>query len=120
MTRAEFEKLVRLALSDLPEAMSTRMDNVDLVVEDWASKEQLVGSGIDEGYYLLGLYEGIPLPERYGYSMVLPDKITLFKQAIEAICTTNEEIVKEIRDTIVHEVGHHFGIDDTSLEEMGV
>ena len=118
MTLAEFEKLVRTALEEIPDEIARELNNVDVVVEEWASKDQLLGSGIDEGNYLLGLYEGIPLTDRYGYNMVLPDKITLFQGAIEAICENDEEMVKEIRDTVVHEVAHHFGIDDTRLEEM--
>ena len=120
MTLAEFENLVRRALEQLPEEISARMENVDLVVEDWATRDQLVGTGLQEDNYLLGLYEGVPLPDRYDYSMVLPDKITLFRRAIEAICSSDEEVVREVRDTVVHEVGHHFGIDDPTLEEMGV
>ena len=118
MTRAEFERLVRKALEQIPEDIARELDNVDVVVEELATREQLVGSGIDEGTHLLGLYEGIPLTDRYGYDMVLPDKITLFQGAIEAICASDEEMVREIRDTVVHEVAHHFGIDDDRLEEM--
>ena len=120
MTRAEFERLVRKALEEIPEEIARELDNVDMVVEDLATRAQLVGSGIEDGTHLLGLYEGIPLTDRYGYDMVLPDKITLFQGAIEAICASDEEMVKEIRDTVVHEVAHHFGIDDDRLEEMGV
>jgi predicted Zn-dependent protease with MMP-like domain len=89
-------------------------------VEDWPTKDQLIGSGLGEDELLLGLYEGIPLTERYGYDMVLPDKITLFQKSIESICSTNEEVMREIRDTITHEVAHHFGYDDPSLEGMGI
>ena len=120
MTTAQFERLVREALEKLPDQVKARMENVDLVVEDWPTRTQLVGSGLDEGDSLLGLYEGIPLTERYGYDMVLPDKITLFQKAIEAFCSSDQEVVKEVRDTVVHEVAHHFGIDDPSLEDMGV
>ena len=120
MTRAQFERLVRQALREVPWEIRARLDNVDMVVDDWATREQLVGSGIEEGEYLLGLYEGIPLTERYDYNLVLPDKITLFQGAIEAICSSDEEMVKEIRDTVVHEVAHHFGIDDQRLQQMGV
>lgn len=119
MTHAEFEALVRQALSTIPNVITARLDNVDVVVEEWPSRGQLVGSGIAEGEYLLGLYEGVPLPEREDYGMVLPDKITLFQGSIEAICDSEEEIVREVRDTVVHEVAHHFGIDDSRLEEMG-
>ena len=120
MTRAEFEKLVREALSQIPSEIRGRVENVDLVAEDWPTMEQLAGSGLEEGQYLLGLYEGIPLTERYGYDMVLPDKITLFQKAIEEVCSSDEEIIKEVRDTVVHEVAHHFGIEDDKLEQMGV
>ena len=93
---------------------------MDLVVEDWPTKDQLIGSGLEEDELLLGLYEGIPLTERYGYDMVLPDKITLFQKAIESICSTDEEVLREIRDTITHEVAHHFGYDDPSLDSLGI
>ena len=89
-------------------------------MEDWPTKDQLIGSGLGEDELLLGLYEGIPLTERYGYDMVLPDKITLFQKSIESICSTDEEVMREIRDTITHEVAHHFGYDDPSLEGMGI
>lgn len=89
-------------------------------MEDWPTKDQLIGSGLDEDELLLGLYEGIPLTERYGYDMVLPDKITLFQKAIESICSTDEEVLREIRDTITHEVAHHFGYDDPSLDSLGI
>jgi predicted Zn-dependent protease with MMP-like domain len=120
MTLAEFEKLVLEALDQILDEISDRLDNVDVVVEDWPTSEQMAGSGIEDGHYLLGLYEGIPLTDRYGYDMVLPDKITLFQKPIEAICASDEEIVGEVRATVVHEVAHHFGIDDASLEQMGV
>ena len=120
MSRARFEKLVRQALEEIPGEIRDRLDNVDLVVEDWPSREQLMGSGIEEGHYLLGLYEGVPLGDRYDYGMVLPDKITLFQGSIEAVCSDDEELVKEVRDTVVHEVAHHFGIDDHRLDEMGI
>ena len=120
MTRAEFERLVRDALEEVPKEISARLDNVDVVVEDRPTRNQLVGTRIEEDQYLLGLYEGIPLTDRYDYTMVLPDKITLFQRNIEAICSSEEEIIREVRDTVVHEVAHHFGIDDERLEEMGV
>ena len=119
MESARFERLVQQALGGIPQELSTYLDNVDLVVEDWPTREQLAGSGIEDGQYLLGLYEGIPLTERYGYDMVLPDKITLFQKPIEAVGSSEEETVKEVRDTVVHEVAHHFGIDDYRLKEMG-
>ena len=120
MTRTEFERLVREALSEIPDELQDHLSNVDLVVEDVPSRDQLIGSGLDSGHLLLGLYEGLPLTERHEYGMVLPDKITLFQHTIEEICDTPEETVKEIKDTVVHEVAHHFGITDERLQELGV
>lgn len=120
MQRRQFENLVRRAIEELPPAFLARMDNVDVVVEDWATRDQLIGSGLDEDELLLGLYEGIPLPDRYDYNLVLPDKITLFQRAIESVCATDEDVVSEVRVTVVHELAHHFGIDDDALHEMGV
>ena len=119
MTRAEFERLVREAVDEIPSEIRARLDNVDLVVEVRATKEQLVGSGIEDGYSLLGLYEGVPLTNRFDYGMVLPDKITLFQETLESICSSDEEIIREVRDTVIHEVAHHLGIDDDALTGMG-
>lgn len=120
METKEFEKLVREALGLIPPEIRRHLDNVDLVVEESPTKEQLVGSGIEKDHLLLGLYEGLPLTERSDYGMVLPDKITIFQKSIEEICTTHEEIIKEVRETVVHELAHHFGIDDDRLEELGI
>ena len=120
MERPSFERLIRQALEELPNEIRLRMDNVDVVLEDLPTPDQLVGSGLDDDECLLGLYEGIPLPDRYGYDMVLPDKITLFQKAIESICSSDEEVVAEVRDTVIHEVAHHFGIDDDALRAMGI
>ncbi len=120
MESARFERLVKQALGRIPPELSAYLDNVDLVVEDRPSNEQLAGHVIEEGDYLLGLYEGVPLTERADYGMVLPDKITLFQGSIEAICSSDEEIIEEVRNTVAHEVAHHFGIDDDRLEELGL
>ncbi len=119
MERARFERLVRQALDELPGEISSRMENVDVVVEEAPSRDQLIGSGLDEDESLLGLYEGIPLPDRYDYNLVLPDKITLFKATIESVCPSDEDVVREVRDTVVHEVAHHFGIGDDELDALG-
>ena len=120
MESSEFERLVANALGQIPVIIRDRLDNVDVVLDDWPSQDQLLGSGLKEGEFMLGLYEGLPLTERYDYGMVLPDKITLFKGSIESICSDEDEIIREIRNTIVHEVAHHFGIGDERLREMGI
>ena len=120
MERQTFERLVHLALSSIPEDFRRRLDNVDIIVEDWPSPDQLAGHLVHDEELLLGLYEGVPLTERADYLAILPDRITIFQGSIESICASNDEIVKEVRTTIVHEVAHHFGIDDERLHELGV
>ena len=119
ISREQFERLVRQVLSQLPEEFKSQLNNVDVVVDAAASPTQLIGTGIEDAMELLGLYEGIPLTERYGYDLVLPDKITIFQKPIESICETQEEITQEIETTITHEIAHHFGINDDRLEEIG-
>jgi predicted Zn-dependent protease with MMP-like domain len=106
---SRFEELVVEALDGLPDELATAMDNVAIVVDD----ESPPGD-------LLGLYEGIPLTERDdGYSFVLPDRITIFLQTICDECASEGEVVVAVRDTVVHEVAHHFGIDDDRLDDLG-
>ena len=120
MELENFERLIYKALAKIPEDLLAYLDNVDIVVEDSPVRDQLAGHIIDEDELLLGLYEGVPLTERHEYSMVLPDKITLFQKSIESICADNDEIIEQVRETVVHEVAHHFGIDDERLHELGV
>ncbi|MCX8214548.1 MAG: metallopeptidase family protein [SAR202 cluster bacterium] len=120
MELENFERLIHKALSKIPEDLRSYLNNVDIVVEDWPDRDQLAGHIVDEDQLLLGLYEGVPLTERGEYSMVLPDKITLFQKTIETICADNDEIIEQVRETVVHEVAHHFGIDDDRLEELGI
>ncbi len=121
MNQERFERLVRRALSDLPADFQAYLDdnNVDLLVEEWPSREQLLGTGLEEDQMLLGLYEGVPLTEREDYNMVLPDRIYIFKGPLEKLTNSEEELIEEIRETVRHEVAHHFGIDDPRLEELG-
>ena len=118
ISREQFQNLVLQALSDLPEDVRHSLQNVDVVVDDVASMNQIVGTGIENAMDLLGLYEGIPLTERYGYDMVLPDKVTLFQKPIESICDTQEQVAEEISKTLIHEIAHHFGLDDDHLDRL--
>tara|TARA_B110000116_G_scaffold208389_1_gene183839 strand:+ start:64 stop:426 length:363 start_codon:yes stop_codon:yes gene_type:complete len=120
MELEHFERLIHKALSKIPKDLRSYLNNVDIVVEDLPARDQLAGHIIDEDQLLLGLYEGVPLTERGEYSMVLPDKITLFQKTIESICADNDEIIEQVRETVIHEVAHHFGIDDDRLEELGI
>jgi predicted Zn-dependent protease with MMP-like domain len=107
---AEFERLVSEALDSIPPELGQVMSNVVVLVEDEAPP----------GEDLLGLYEGVPLTERDGwYAGVLPDTITIYRLPILRICDTEADVVDEVRTTVIHEVAHHFGIDDETLHEMG-
>ena len=104
-----FEELVADALGEIPEELGRLMDNVWVTVED-----------VPEEPGLLGLYEGVPLTERDAYGgMALPDRITLYRIPICAMSRTEDEVVEVVRDTVIHEVAHHFGIGDERLDELG-
>jgi len=109
--RGEFEGLVSDALDTIPPELTALMRNVAVLVED---------DPPDSQPFLLGLYEGIPLTERgQWYSGVLPDRITIFRRPIMAMCRSREEVVEQVRVTVVHEIAHHFGISDARLHELG-
>jgi predicted Zn-dependent protease with MMP-like domain len=117
--RERFEWLVERAVAGLPEEFQTRLENIDVVVEDWPSRSQLAGLGLRNRYELLGLYQGVPLTRRGGhYGLVPPDKISIFQRPIEAKCRRDAEITAEIGRVVRHEIAHHFGIGDRRLEEL--
>jgi predicted Zn-dependent protease with MMP-like domain len=107
----EFEELVADALDELPQEIAGLMDNVAIFVEDEAPG----------GENLLGLYEGIPLTERTSSyaGAVMPDRISIYRRNILAICDTADDVRDEVEITVVHEIAHHFGIDDHRLHELG-
>ena len=106
---ARFEQLVGEALDSLPVALGEMMENIVVVVEDAHPDEDL-----------LGLYEGVPLTEREDYGgMAMPDRVTVYRLPICQICDTEDELLEEIMVTVVHEVAHHFGIDDDTLHQLG-
>ena len=111
--------LVSRAIRSLPTGLLKRLENVAIVVERWPTAGQRERQGESEED-LLGLYEGVPLTERgSGYGMVLPDRIILFQESIEAICATDAEIRKQVQRTVIHEVAHHLGMTDEELERLG-
>lgn len=111
MSRGEFEDLVAEALDTIPPGLTKLMRNVVIVVEDDPPPE--AGT-------LLGLYEGVPLTARGDtYAGFLPDRITIFRRPLLALCATQEQLVREVRVTVVHEIAHHFGLDDERLHELG-
>lgn len=112
MSREDFEDAVRDGLDLIPAELAARMDNVVVLVEDDAPADDPE---------LLGLYEGVPLTERgeFWAAGSLPDRITIFRRPTLAICADREEVAEEVAVTVVHEVAHHFGIDDDRLHELG-
>ena len=106
-----FEELVNQALDTVPEELAGLIENVVVLVEDDAPAEDPD---------LLGLYDGVALTERYGdYGMVLPDRIFIYRRPLLEMCDSEAELEEEVRITVVHEIAHHFGIDDDRLHELG-
>ena len=118
ISRRGFERLVLKALDDLPHSIRSRMDNVDIVVHDRASSDDLEGLGLRHPGELFGLYQGIPLTERSHYDIAVPDRISIYRKPIEAACATRSDIVREVRATVIHEIAHHFGISDAALDQI--
>lgn len=116
LTRKKFRRLVEDAIARLPERFRERLNNVAVVVEDEPTRQQLVRNGIPENETLLGLYEGVPQTERWEYNLALPDKISIFQRPIEEQCSTESQVEQEVYDTVWHEIAHHFGMDEESVQ----
>ena len=110
-----FEKLVKEGIDAIPQEHLKMLDNVEIVIDDNTSKAQTEKLKIRKNYSLLGLYEGIPTTERWGYAQVLPDKITIFKNQIEKMAGSEEEIKQLVKETVWHEIAHHFGMNEESV-----
>jgi len=117
MTLESFEELVRQGIEAIPKEFLEKLDNVGIIIEDDPTPEQLRKLKIRKDYLLFGLYEGIPKTKRWGYADVLPDKITIFKNQIESSARTDTEVVKLVKDTVWHEIAHHFGMDEREVKE---
>jgi predicted Zn-dependent protease with MMP-like domain len=116
----DFDRLVAEALDDLPEVFRGRLDNVEVVVEEWPDWQALHQAGVKHPAELLGFYHGVPLTERsQGYNLVLPDRISIYRQPILMQCRTREEVRATVQHVVRHEVAHYFGIDDDRLRELG-
>jgi predicted Zn-dependent protease with MMP-like domain len=117
--RERFEDLVELAVEGLPPRIAERLSNIDIEVRDVASAEELRAGRVPPGRTLLGLYRGVPHTRRgRGYHMVLPDRILIYQRPIERLCRTEEEVVERIKQVVIHEIAHHFGISDARLREI--
>jgi predicted Zn-dependent protease with MMP-like domain len=118
MARPDFERAVGEAMDGIPEEIAALIENVAVVVEEEPSDEEILDAGLDpETETLFGLYQGVALPERGAgsYGSVLPDRIVIYRLPLLEACRSRRELIREIRDTVVHEVGHYFGLDEEDL-----
>ncbi len=121
MQKADFEKLVKKAILELPEHIRQKMNNVEIVIEEEASWEQLRQARLGPGSSLLGLYQGVPQTKwGRGFGNILPDKISIFKRPIEKLARSEEEIINLVKNTVWHEIAHHFGFDEKGARQLEV
>lgn len=114
-----FEALISRAIDELPKRYIEHLDNVAITYTDDPTPEQLVKQGVREGHLLLGLYEGIPLTKRgAGYNLVLPDKITIFKNPILMLSWDEADLYARVKRTLWHEIAHHYGLDHRRIDEL--
>jgi predicted Zn-dependent protease with MMP-like domain len=122
MDREGFEKVVEEVFDSLPAQFHATMENVHIVVEDLPDTRFHSRKGIRSGGMLLGLYEGIPLTKRgvdYGMYPVVPDRITLFKRNIEVVASDEHDLREKIREVLIHEIGHYYGMSETEIRRAG-
>jgi predicted Zn-dependent protease with MMP-like domain len=118
MDRRRFEELVEQAVAELPEFFREKLKNIAVVIEDLPPPEIQAEY---PGQILLGLYQGVPLPDRSVWSNYpYPDVISIYQRNIEWICRSDEEIVRQVRETVMHEIGHYFGMNEDKLRDLGL
>ena len=110
MEKEKFEKLVDEGIRSIPKRFLEKLDNVDIVIEEESSR----------GSNILGLYEGVPQTKRWRYGQVLPDKITIFKKPIERMACSEEDIKEIVKNTVWHEIAHHFGFSERKIREVEI
>ncbi len=121
LNRTEFEKIVREGIKAIPDKFLRKLKNVAIVVEDEPTSAQKKKLNIHPDWTLFGLYEGVPQLERgANYSAVLPDKITIFQNPIEAAANNNEDIKEIVKNTVWHEIAHHFGMDEIQVRKAEI
>lgn len=122
MDREAFEKLVEKIFEQLPEKFQSSIENVRIIIEDYPSDSLTQQLRLSSREQLLGLYQGVPLPYRtswYGRSPVVPDTISLYQKNIEHRSRTEEELVRNVRETLMHEIGHYFGMTEEEIRSAG-
>ncbi len=120
VSRDEFEKLVREALAEVPAAFAGHLAEVLIDIEDFPDRRTCASAGVDDPESLLGLYHGVPLTERHIEApAAMPDRISIYQRNIQRVCTSRAELIEQIRTTVLHEIGHFFGLDEDDLDELG-
>lgn len=112
MDRKRFEKLVEQALRRLPALYRSKLTNIAIIIEDLPRRET------EPGTLLLGLFHGVPRTEKSTFYATPPDQIFLYQKNIEAVCSTDEEVRRQVRDTLLHELGHYFGLNEDELRDI--
>jgi predicted Zn-dependent protease with MMP-like domain len=120
MDDEKFKQLVGEALDLLPKEFAEKLNNVSVTVDNLPTPYQVVKAKLTPNMLLFGLYEGVPQIKRGIYYSNIPDKITIFKNAILQVCQTEEEVRTKVRSTVMHEIGHHFGLSDAELRKQGL
>lgn len=110
MTKNKFQELVKEGIGAIPERFLEKLSNIDIVIEEESSR----------GSNILGLYEGVPQTKRWHYGQVLPDKITIFKKSIEKMASSEKEVREIVKNTVWHEIAHHFGMDEKKVREIEI
>ncbi|MBE9514974.1 MAG: metallopeptidase family protein [Chloroflexi bacterium] len=119
MKTEKFEILIARAIDSLPPEFRHKLENVDIVIQDWPTPRQLRQVKLADRRQLLGLYEGVPQTKRgRSYGMVLPDKISIFQKPIETQCNSEKEVEVRIGEAVRHELAHHFGLDERTLRRI--
>jgi predicted Zn-dependent protease with MMP-like domain len=120
MSQGAFERIVAQAVDRLPEEFRQKLDNVEVVVEDWPDAETMRLTGARSRAALLGFYHGVPQTKRsHNYGLILPDKISIYQRSIEMRCHTMAQVQTTVERVLRHEIAHHFGISDERLREIG-
>ena len=112
MNREKFEQLVKQGIGAIPKRFLEKLDNVDIIIEDEPTEEKMRKLKLGKGSKLFGLYEGVPQTKRRHYTWVMPDKITIFQKPIESVYSADEEIREQVKNTVWHEIAHHFGMGE--------
>ena len=120
VSKRRFAELVEQALADVPQPFATHLEEIAVEIRSRPTRKQLRDSGLDDDELLLGLYLGHPLTDRSVTETArLPDVILIFQEDIELVSDTQDDLVREVRTTVLHEIGHHFGMDEDDLDALG-